>query len=292
MVGAFEQAVLAAIIFVVMLGMGASIRRADLDAALGARRAFLTGLVCQFGLMPAIAVLLALAFALPPPVALALIMVGATPGGTTSNLFAFWARGDVALSVAMTVASTLAAVVMMPLLIWLWAGASVAAGVTVPYGSIAVTLALVLVPTALGIAVRARSESAGRWLERAGSSTGMVLIALLIVRFSIENSALVRATPSGEIAAAVLLSVAGFVAGRAVAAAVGLGPVAARTVSLETGIQNTPLTITVIGLSFPAGPVQEAMLLACALYAIAVVMTASAAVLWFRRAGGLAYLGN
>jgi bile acid transporter len=287
MVGAFEQALLAAIIFVVMLGMGASIRREDVREALGARRAFVTGLVCQFGLMPAIAFLLAAAFALPKPVALALIMVGATPGGTTSNLFTFWARGDVALSVAMTVASTLAAVVMMPLLIWLWAGGSVAAGVTVPYASIAVTLALVLVPTAIGVAIRARSEAAGLRLERAGSATGMALIALLIAKFALENAALVRATPAAEIAAAVLLSLAGFAAGRAVAALAGLGPAAGRTVSLETGIQNTPLTITVIGLSFPAGPMQDAMMLACALYAIAVVMTASATVLWFRRADGL-----
>lgn len=291
-VGAVEQALLAAMIFVIMLGMGASIRGADVRAALGARGAFLTGMACQFGLMPLIAFGLAWAFALPAPVALALVMIGATPGGTTSNLFTFWARGDVALSVAMTVASTLAAVVMMPALIWLYAGAAVAGGVAVPYGTIAVTLALVLVPTVIGIAVRARSEAAGRRLEAVGSAVGMGLILLLIATFAIRHGALVRATPGSEIAAAVLLSVLGFVAGRAAAAAAGLTPRAGRTVSLETGIQNTPLTITVIGLSFPAGPVQDRMLLACAIYAVAVVLTSAATAALYRRSGGLAAQGT
>ncbi|HMO07172.1 MAG TPA: bile acid:sodium symporter [Paracoccaceae bacterium] len=282
MLGAHQQVLLAAMIFVIMLGMGASLRGEDLRAALRARRACLAGMVCQFGLMPALAFGLAVAFALPPPVALALIMVGATPGGTTSNLFAFWARGDVALSVAMTVASTLAAVVMMPLMIGLYAGGAVAGGVTVPYATIAATLALVLVPCGIGVALRARSEAAGEWLERAGSAAGVVLILALIASFVIENGALVRATPAAEIAAAVLLSVAGFAAGLAVARAIGLTPAEGRTVSLETGIQNTPLTIAVIGLSFPVDAVQDRMLLTCALYAVAVVITSAVTTLIYR----------
>ncbi|MFN4157555.1 MAG: bile acid:sodium symporter [Gemmobacter sp.] len=283
MLGAVEQALLAAMILVIMAGMGATIGRAEWRAAMAAPRAFATGMVCQFGLMPPIALALSRAFDLPPPVALALIMVGATPGGTTSNLFAYYARGDVALSVAMTVASTLAAVVMMPLLIGLYAGAALTGGVEVPFANIAVTLALVLVPCLAGMAVRARSRLWAARLERVGAWAGIGLILLLIANFAVSNGALVMATPGGEIAATVLLSVAGFAAGLAVARAVGLTGPQARTVSLETGIQNTPLTIAVIGFSFPAGPVQDAMLLACALYAVAVVVTSSLVAVLYRR---------
>ncbi|MFN3972511.1 MAG: bile acid:sodium symporter [Gemmobacter sp.] len=283
MLGAVEQALLAAMILVIMAGMGATIGRAEWRAAMAAPRAFATGMVCQFGLMPLIALGLSRAFDLPPPVALALIMVGATPGGTTSNLFAYYARGDVALSVAMTVASTLAAVVMMPLLIGLYAGAGLTGGVEVPFANIAVTLALVLVPCLAGMAVRARSRLWAARLERVGAWAGIGLILLLIANFAVSNGALVMATPGGEIAATVLLSVAGFAAGLAVARAVGLTGPQARTVSLETGIQNTPLTIAVIGFSFPAGPVQDAMLLACALYAVAVVVTSSLVAVLYRR---------
>ncbi|QYK41132.1 MAG: bile acid:sodium symporter [Paracoccaceae bacterium] len=282
MLGAVEQGLLAAMIGIIMLGMGATIGRAEMRAALAAPRAFATGMLCQFGLMPLIALGLAFVFDLSAPVALALIMVGATPGGTTSNLFAYYARGDVALSVAMTVASTLAAVVMMPLLIGLYAGGALTGGVAVPFANIAVTLVLVLVPCLIGMAVRARSAGLAARLEKAGAVLGIVLIVLLILNFAVSNGALVRATPPGEIAAAVLLSVAGFAAGLAVAAALGLTGPQMRTVSLETGIQNTPLTIAVIGLSFPAGPVQDAMLLACALYAVAVVATSAVAAALYR----------
>jgi BASS family bile acid:Na+ symporter len=283
MLGALEQLLLAAMIAVIMLGVGASIGRAEIAAALRAPRAFATGMLCQFGLMPPIALGLAWAFALPPPAALALLMVGATPGGTTSNLFAYWARGDVALSVAMTVASTLAAVVMMPLLIALYAGAAVPGGVEVPFANIAVTLVLVLVPCAAGVAVRAASARWAGRLEVAGTVVGIVLILALIANFAVTRGDLVRATPAGEIAAAVLLSVAGFAAGLGVAAALRLRAAQARTVSLETGIQNTPLTIAVIGLSFAPGPETQAMLLTCALYAVAVVMTSTVAAALYRR---------
>jgi BASS family bile acid:Na+ symporter len=275
MLGAAEQAMLAAMIFVIMLGMGATIHRTDLAAALRRRRAFGVGMLCQFGLMPLIAFLLALALQLPPAVALALIMLGATPGGTTSNLFSYWAGGDVALSIAMTVASTLLAIILMPLAIAVYATDGLTGGVEVPLASIAVTVALVTVPAFLGYLIRARSVVVAAWAEWVGSVAGMVLIAVLIVNFLRENSAMVLAVPLNEIIAAFMLSVAGFGLGFALARRLGLDLTAAKTVSLETGIQNAPLTITVIGLSFAPGVVQDQMLLACALYAIFVVVTAT-----------------
>lgn len=275
MLGAAEQAMLAAMIFVIMLGMGATIHRTDAVVALRRRRAFVIGMVCQFGLMPLIAFLLALLFALPPPVALALIMLGATPGGTTSNLFSYWARGDVTLSIAMTVASTLMAILLMPLAIAVYATEALTGAVEIPLASIAATLALVTVPAFLGYLIRARNVVAAAWVEWVGSLAGMVLIAALIANFLRENSAMVLAVPGSEILATLLLSVAGFAFGFALSRALGLDLAAAKTVSLETGIQNAPLTITVIGLSFAAGEAQDEMLLACALYAIFVVITAT-----------------
>jgi BASS family bile acid:Na+ symporter len=276
MLGAAEQAMLAAMIFVIMLGMGATIHRTDVAAALRRRRAFAIGMLCQFGLMPLIAFLLALALQLPPPVALALIMLGATPGGTTSNLFSYWAKGDVTLSIAMTVASTAMAVVLMPLAIAIYATKGLTGGVEVPLASIAVTVALVTVPAVFGYLIRARSVVVAAWVEWVGSVAGMVLIVVLIANFLRENSAMVLAVPAGELVATFMLSLMGFALGLWLSRALGLDLTAAKTVSLETGIQNAPLTITVIGLSFAAGEVQDQMLLTCALYAIFVVVTATA----------------
>jgi BASS family bile acid:Na+ symporter len=275
MLGAAEQAMLAAMIFVIMLGMGATIHRTDIAMALRRRRAFLVGMLCQFGLMPLIAFLLALVLDLPPPVALALIMLGATPGGTTSNLFSYWAKGDVTLSIAMTVASTLAAIVLMPLAIAIYATEALTGDVEIPLASIAVTLVLVTLPAAIGYMIRARNVVTASWIEWIGSVAGMVLIAALIANFFRENSAMIFAVPGGELLATILLSLCGFAAGFALARALGLDLMAAKTVSLETGIQNAPLTITVIGLSFAAGEYQDQMLLTVALYAIFVVITST-----------------
>jgi BASS family bile acid:Na+ symporter len=275
MLGAAEQAMLAAMIFVIMLGMGATIHRTDILAALRRRRAFLVGMLCQFGLMPLIAFLLALVFQLPPAVALALIMLGATPGGTTSNLFSYWARGDVTLSIAMTVASTLMAIILMPLAIAVYATEGLTGDVEIPLASIAVTLVLVTLPAALGYLIRARNVVWASWVEWVGSVAGMVLIAALIVNFFRENSAMILAVPGGELMATLLLSLCGFAAGFLLARALGLDLMASKTVSLETGIQNAPLTITVIGLSFAPGAFQDQMLLAAALYAVFVVITSS-----------------
>jgi BASS family bile acid:Na+ symporter len=258
-----------------MLGMGATIHRTDIAMALRRRRAFLVGMLCQFGLMPLIAFLLALALALPPPVALALIMLGATPGGTTSNLFSYWAKGDVTLSIAMTVASTLAAIVLMPLAIAIYATEALTGDVEIPLASIAVTLVLVTLPAAIGYVIRARNVVAASWIEWIGSVAGMVLIAALITNFFRENSAMIFAVPGGELLATLLLSVCGFAAGFWLARFLGLDLTAAKTVSLETGIQNAPLTITVIGLSFAAGAAQDQMLLTAALYAVFVVITST-----------------
>jgi len=283
MLGAFEQALLALMIFVIMMGMGATIHRVDLRVAFASPKAFVIGLVCQFGFMPLIAFLLALAFQLPPPVALALIMLGATPGGTTSNLFAYYARGDVPLSIAMTVASTAAAVVLMPLAIGIYASGGLTGDVGVPYANIAVTVALVTVPALIGFWVRGRNVVWAAWLEWVGSVVGIVVILALIANFFIENTDMVLATPWTEIVATLLLSVIGFGAGYAASRALGLTLAHAKTVALETGIQNAPLTITVIGLGFAAGTMQDQMLLACAMYAVFVVITSSLAALWFRR---------
>jgi BASS family bile acid:Na+ symporter len=283
MLGAAEQAMLAAMIFVIMLGMGATIHRTDIVMALRRRRAFLVGMLCQFGLMPLIAFLLALALALPPPAALALIMLGATPGGTTSNLFSYWAKGDVSLSIAMTVASTLAAVVLMPLAIAIYATEALTGDVEIPLASIAVTLVLVTLPAAIGYAIRARNVVAAAWVEWIGSVVGMVLIAALTVNFFREDSALIFAVPGAVLLAAILLGICGFVTGFGLARTLGLDLTAAKTVSLETGIQNAPLTITVIGLSFAAGAEQNQMLLTAGLYAVFIVITSTLTSWYFAR---------
>ena len=105
---------------IVMFGMGMTLRFADFKLVLQRPRDVFIGTVAQFGIMPLLAWCLAHAFSLPPELAAGVILVGTCPGGTSSNVMTYLARGDVALSVSMTMASTILAPIMTPLLtLWL-----------------------------------------------------------------------------------------------------------------------------------------------------------------------------
>jgi bile acid:Na+ symporter, BASS family len=97
---------------VVMFGMGATLRPADFLAIVRRPALIGLGLGLQFGLMPLIGWTLAQALALPPELLVGMVLVGAAPGGTASNVICYLARGDVALSISLTAASTLLAVAL------------------------------------------------------------------------------------------------------------------------------------------------------------------------------------
>ncbi len=104
-------------IFVIMLGMGASLTVNDFKAVARSPKGVLVGFLSQFGLMPLIALGLSIVLNLHPAFAIALILIGTLPGGTTSNMFAYFSRGSVALSISMTTASTIMALFMMPIIL-------------------------------------------------------------------------------------------------------------------------------------------------------------------------------
>ena len=106
---------------VIMFGMGLTLSAQDFKIVLSHPKDILIGCLTQFTVMP----LLAWAFSLPKELAIGVILVGCCPGGTASNVITYLAKGDLALSVGMTAASTLLAPLLTPLLVWLLAGTMV-----------------------------------------------------------------------------------------------------------------------------------------------------------------------
>ncbi|MCY1056283.1 bile acid:sodium symporter [Nannocystis sp. SCPEA4] len=278
-----EQALLALLLVVLMMGMGASLTLADFRAVLQRPRGPLIGLASQYGWMPLIAFTLARALELPNDQAISLIIVGCTPGGTTSNLFTYYAKADVALSISMTALSTIVAVVVMPLLLVVYASSFSDATLKVPYGNITTTLAVMLVPLALGMFVRARKPAAAGTLEKVGSLAGIGVLALLIVTGLVRNGELLAQTTPAMYVAAIGLGVLGFGLGYLLAALLRLERAGRRAIAFETGIQNSPLALGIILASFPAA-LHERMLWLPLLYALFVLLSASLLTLWWRRA--------
>jgi bile acid:Na+ symporter, BASS family len=289
MVGAFEQAVLAAMIFVIMLGMGASLTPRDFMLAIKRPYGMAIGLISQYGFMPLIGLTLALTLPVSDPVKIGILIMGCMPGGTTSNIFTYFSRGNLALSVLMTVNSTVVGVVAIPLLIVGLVAVLQASGslsIVVPTQNIVVTLILLLVPVALGMLIRKWNANVGALVELAGSALGVAFILLLLLTWIPRNWQFLMGTPMSVFLGAISLGLLGFLFGYGLSTLLKLHPRNARTIALETGIQNGPLAIAIVAFTFvgPLAPIQQQVMAIPALYSLFIVITSTLLTLWFRRA--------
>ena len=110
---------------IVMLGMGLALKPNDFIKLTKLKSILVIALLLQFSIMPLAAWLLGISFNLITPLVAGMVLVGVSPGGTASNIICYLARGDVALSIALTTASTLLAVIATPVLAWLYLGHSI-----------------------------------------------------------------------------------------------------------------------------------------------------------------------
>lgn len=280
MIGPFEQALLAAMIFFIMLGMGASLTPRDFYLALRRPYGLAIGVVSQYGFMPFIGFSMALALDLPPPIALGLLLVSCMPGGTTSNIFTYFSKGNLALSVLMTVTSTVFGVLLIPLVIVLYASAL---DIEIPRENIITTLVILLVPVGVGMILRRVNANVGAVTEFVGSALALFFILFIMVSWIPRNWQFLLTTAPETYFAAIMLGVFGITIGYLFARLLRLHPRNARTVALETGIQNAPLAVAIIALTFPADE-QQSIIAVGALYSLFIVMTSTVVTLIFRRA--------
>ena len=136
---------------IIMFGMGLTLSVDDFKAVFKQPKNVLIAAVTQYTIMPVIAFLLAIIFKLPPEIAAGVILVGCAPGGTSSNVMTFLARGNTALSVCATAVSTLLAPILTPFLTWLLARQ----WMEVSFWSMFISVVqVVLIPIVLGILVQ------------------------------------------------------------------------------------------------------------------------------------------
>ncbi|ABV92741.1 bile acid:sodium symporter [Dinoroseobacter shibae DFL 12 = DSM 16493] len=280
MVGALEQTILALMIFVIMLGMGASLTPRDFYLALRRPYGLAIGVISQYGFMPFIGFLLATFLTVPEAIAVGILIMACMPGGTTSNIFTYFSKGNLALSVLMTVTSTVMGVIMIPIVLVLYASAL---NLDIPRENIIATLVLLLVPVAIGMVLRKLNANVGAVTEFMGSALALFFIVFLVVSWIPRNWQFLMETTSATYIAAIGLGVFGIAIGYGFARALRLHPRNARTVGLETGIQNGPLAIAIIVFTFDGAEAQSIMAVPV-LYSLFIVIVATLVTLVFRRA--------
>ena len=277
-----ETKLLGVMMMVIMLGMGASLTFKDFRIAFKKPQGILVGLLCQYGIMPFLGYALGLLLGLPPALAIGLILMGCMPGGTTSNIFTYFSKGALALSIMMTICSTLVAVAMVPLLLDFYAGLSgLPTEYKVPAGNVAQVLVVLIVPTLIGLFLRKWNPNVGATIELIGGALGIFVILFLLVTWVPRNHQLLASTPWPVYAAAIGLGLVGMLLGYLLSGLLKQDRRRARTIALETGIQNGPLGILIVVLTF-SGEMQQQVLLIPVLYSLFIVLTSSAVTVWFR----------
>jgi BASS family bile acid:Na+ symporter len=291
-VNEFEQTLLRIFILIIMFGLGAGLTPKDFGLAIRRPWGLVIGWITQFGIMPLTAYLLVVAILLPfsqgPEVAfiaLGALIMGAVPAGTTSNLFTYFSKGNLALSVTMTVNSTLWAFIMTPFMLWIYSGLlDFDESLSVDFGELAIVIVGLVIPVGLGMLVRRLSANAGAILELIGGVFGLLFIPFLIAIWVPRNWQLLLTTEWPTYAVAIGLGVVGITGAYIIAKAIRLHPMNARTIALETGIQNGPLAIAVIVAVYIDNPFLDSILLIPALYSLFIVLISTVVTLIFRRA--------
>ncbi|WP_031432278.1 bile acid:sodium symporter family protein [Methylomarinum vadi] len=224
----------------VMFCMGMTLTWRDFMHVLKQPAIVFMNAIIQFGCMPLFAWLIALVLQLPPAIMVGMVLVGASAGGTASNVICYMAQGNVALSVLMTMVSTLCAVVLMPLLTWLYLNTVVTVPVADMLRSI---LTVVLLPVLAGTLINSLLHSRLRKVETLFpllSTLAIIVIIAIIVGLNQPHLGNV-ALPA--IIAVILHNSLGLATGYWVVRLLKYDESTARTVAIEVGMQNSGLSV-------------------------------------------------
>ena len=283
MISEFETKLLGIMMIVIMLGMGASLTWRDFLIAFRKPKGVVVGLLCQYGVMPLLAFGMARALDLSPALTVGLILMGCMPGGTTSNIFAYFSKAALALSIMMTSVSSLVALLMVPTLLAFYSElAGLEGAFKIPAGNVAQVLFVLLVPTVLGMVLRKLNPNIGATIELVGGFLGVVVIVFLLATWVPRNHMLLASTPWYVFFAAIGLGLFGIGLGYGLARLLKQDSHRSRTIALETGIQNGPLAVLIVTLTF-SGVMQQEILLIPVLYSLFIVITSSIVTVFFRR---------
>ena len=236
---------------IVMFGMGMTLKLSDFKVVFTKPKAVICGILSQFIIMPVLAFLLVTLFQLPTELAVGVILVGACPGGTSSNVMTYLAKGDVALSVGMTACTTIMAPFVTPALVLLLAGQTV----DVSYVSMLVSIVqVVLVPIALGFVINYFFSKFAQAFSKALPLISVIAICLIIMAVVSANAAKLMTTGPLVVAVVMLHNVCGYALGYLAGRLLGLTKEQMRTLSIEVGMQNSGLATSLATMHFAAMP--------------------------------------
>ncbi|OLP45070.1 bile acid:sodium symporter family protein [Rhizobium oryziradicis] len=223
---------------IIMFGMGLTLSVDDFKEVARRPVEVTIGVVCQFLIMPLLAVLLTHIIPMPPEVAAGVILVGCCPGGTSSNVMTYLSKGDVALSVACTSVTTLAAPLVTPFLVWLLASQFLPVDAWAMFISI---VKIVLAPLALGFLAQKLLPKMVRAAVPVLPLVSVIGIVLIVAAVVGASKAAIAQSGLMIFAVVVLHNGLGYLLGYFAAKALGLNLTKRKAIAIEVGMQNSGL---------------------------------------------------
>ena len=231
----------------IMLGMGLTLKGSDFIQIVKHPKWVFLGLAMQFLVMPLLGWMLAYLFQLPPLFAVGMILVASCPGGTASNVIAYLAKAEVALSVTMTACSTLAAIFMTPFLTLQLSGSYL----EIPAeGLFYSTLKVVLLPIAAGILVNRYFPKTTEKTVPYAPPIAVLLISLIVASIVGQGKEIILSSGIQLILALIILHLLGFTFGFLISLGLLKNWKVAKTISIEVGMQNSGLGVVLARENF------------------------------------------
>jgi bile acid:Na+ symporter, BASS family len=260
---------------VIMLGLGLSLTVADFKRIVVYPRPVAIGLICQMLILPAVCLGLAHVFSLPPELAVGLMLLAASPGGATANLFSHLAKGDVALNITLTAINSVLALITLPLIVNFSLVHFLGEGRSIPlqFTKILQVVALVLVPVTIGMLVRWRRPAVAQRLDKpVRKLSALFLLAVVASTIFKERS------NAGDFIqqvglAALAFNLASMTIGYVVPRIFAVERRQAVAIGMEIGIHNGTLAIAIA--SSPSLLNNPTMAIPAAVYSIIMFVTAS-----------------
>jgi bile acid:Na+ symporter, BASS family len=229
---------------VIMFGLGLGLSGQDFRRVGQRPTVIAVALACQLVLLPAVCFALVVLADLPPLLGIGMMLLAASPGGTTANLMSHLFHGDVALNISLTAVNSIISIITLPIVTGL-AIAYYGRGdeVSVPFGEVLKVFVIILVPVAIGMLVRARNAAFAARMDRPVRTLSGVLLGLLVVAILVEE----RDNIEGYFADVGLVAAAfcaiSLVVGYVVPKAFGVVEKQAIASSFEIGLHNGTLAI-------------------------------------------------
>ena len=260
---------------VIMLGLGLSLTLADFLRVARYPRPVLVGLLCQVLILPLVCFLMVKTVGLAPALAVGFMLLAASPGGTSANLFSHLAHGDVALNISLTAISSVVAILTMPLIVNLSLAYFMESDQAVPlrFAKVLQVFVIVLGPVAIGMLIRRYQPSFAASMDKPVRILSGLFLALIIVLAFVNDSLSAREHLAEIGLLALLFNLASMAVGYWVPRLLKLNLRQSIAIGMEIGIHNGTLAIA-LALS-PALLNNPTMAIPAAVYGILAFFTAA-----------------